>query len=336
MSFTLYCSEKYNDLSFPIEYMNLPIRIEYTKGDEDVFKLENDNESFNGIKSVLNQIILICKKVDPHDLRLINNDVVNEIVAIKDTSIIKIMKQVLKGNPVSESSGQIGLNINYCYNNTHPTLTDIYIFTKIFKILRNGGRIEADHKKWFDTFQDEITKNLRIEPINSIDFHYFKIVVGRIDSVYPVQDRDTLYVESVMADRRREICSGLRGYCSETDLCGKQFLFLINLKTKKMGANNISEGMILCAVDGDVFEPLEVPNKKELTGKNLTIENPGYQIIPNFEYPILDLGSKRFANAKASFAEFRIVDHVLYFKERKVLLNNEEIKTKRIKNGLIT
>lgn len=338
MGFTLYYSDKYNEIIFPIEYMNLPIRIERVTNKEEVFELNNENESFKGIREILNQIILLCKKVDPHDLGLINKDVIHEIDSLFNSNIQKIIKNILKRNEevIIESGPKVGLNLISCYNNKQPTLTDIYIFTKMFKHLRNGGKIDSESKKWFENFQDEISKNLRIEPIGVIDFHYFDIRVGRIDSVYPVEDRDFLYVENVMADKRREICSGLRTHCEPSDLCGKQFLFLINLKPKKMGKNNKSEGMILCAKYNDIIEPIEVQNKKEFTGKRVTIENQGYQIIPNFEYPILDLSSSKSENAKESLKHFKIIDYVLYFDNRKLLINNEEIRTKKIKNGIVS
>lgn len=341
MSMKLSYSKEYSDLVFPLDYMNLPIIFEFIEDKKDIFFLQTESGDFSGIKEVFNFIISLCKENDPHDLNLINENVVKEIFLIKDSNPKKIVeKMVKKEQKIEEDTPNVGISINKTYGCKQPTLTDVFLFSKMFQILRNGAKLgEGDAKKWFFNFQDEIEKNLKIEAIKAIDFHYFDIRAGRIDSVDDIPGKDDLYVEAVQADKKRQICSGLRKNFTKGELVGKHFLFMINLKPKKYkteGGAYVSEGMILCAVDekSDILEPIEVPNH---TGKQVTIESPGYQISPRFEYSLLDLGSKKtFKNQIDSLKEFHIKNYTLYFENRKCLLNGEEIKTKKIENGTVS
>ncbi|XP_029654830.1 tyrosine--tRNA ligase, cytoplasmic-like [Octopus sinensis] len=89
--------------------------------------------------------------------------------------------------------------------------------------------------------------------------------VGKIISVK--KNADSLFVERVDVGGGRilTICSSLVNSCTEEELSGNNFVFLVNLKPANL-RGIMSEGMIMCAkVCGDVgrVEPLIVPEQSQ-------------------------------------------------------------------------
>jgi tRNA-binding EMAP/Myf-like protein len=87
--------------------------------------------------------------------------------------------------------------------------------------------------------------------------------VGRILSVEPHPDADSLYVEQIdvgEAEGPRTIVSGLREFVTLESLQGRSVLVLANLKPRNMRGVK-SNGMLLCASNAahTEVEPLEPP-----------------------------------------------------------------------------
>ena len=91
-------------------------------------------------------------------------------------------------------------------------------------------------------------KNMK-NKIKFDDFIKLDLRVGKITKVESIEGADKLYKLQVNFGKfKRQILSGIKEYYSESDLKGKQAVFIINLPPKKM-RGEISEGMILCAED---------------------------------------------------------------------------------------
>ena len=85
------------------------------------------------------------------------------------------------------------------------------------------------------------------------------IKAGLIKTIDSVEGSDKLYKESVsFGETEVQILSGLRGHVPAEKFLNQKFLFLTNMKPRKL-RGEFSHGMILCAGNKKVFEPLRVP-----------------------------------------------------------------------------
>ena len=93
-----------------------------------------------------------------------------------------------------------------------------------------------------------------IKDINQIsieDFAKVELKVGEIITAEKVENADKLLKFSVkVGEETRTIVSGIAKYYSPEDLIGKEVVVVANLKPAKL-KGIMSEGMLLCAVDGD-------------------------------------------------------------------------------------
>jgi aminoacyl tRNA synthase complex-interacting multifunctional protein 1 len=156
------------------------------------------------------------------------------------------------------------------------------------------------------------------------DFLMLEIKAGLISSIEHASGMDKLFVEEVMVDKPYHICSGIRDYYQREQLLNKKFLFLLNIKKVKLGTEE-SEGMICCGENGTEVDALEVN-----CGINTRIylEN-SFRIFENIKYEKIDIKKNKY---KASLECFRIVDHFMTFKGKRVMIENEYIKSK-VSNG---
>ena len=92
--------------------------------------------------------------------------------------------------------------------------------------------------------------------------HFTKIDirVGQIVDVWNHPDSDKLFCEHIDVGEElpRSIASGLRHYYSLDEMIDRKVLVVCNLKAAKL-AGFKSEGMVLCAQDGDKVEFVEPP-----------------------------------------------------------------------------
>jgi len=182
------------------------------------------------------------------------------------------------------------------------------------------------NKCFIDEMAEEISKKMPID----VDIQLLDIQAGEITSVETVPGLDKLYAEEVDAKERIHVLSGLKEHVKREDLQGRKFLFVTNIKPIKFKGET-SGGMILCAKDEyGRIEPIQVPSMAE-NGARLCLENKE-QILNDFSSGKVDMKKSAYENVMRSL---RIVDHVLMFKDTKVVCCGEYIRT-QIENGSVS
>ena len=98
------------------------------------------------------------------------------------------------------------------------------------------------------------------------DFAKVKLMVGTIEQCEEILGSDKLYKLQVDfgSTGKRQILSGIRKYFKPEELIGKQAVFVVNLKPRKMMGME-SQGMLLTASDDQNFSVLS-PNAKIANG----------------------------------------------------------------------
>lgn len=98
---------------------------------------------------------------------------------------------------------------------------------------------------------DKIEGTADINQISIEDFAKVELKVGEILTAEKVENADKLLKFSVkVGEETRTIVSGIAKYYSPEELIGKEVVVVANLKPAKL-KGIMSEGMLLCAVDGD-------------------------------------------------------------------------------------
>lgn len=89
-----------------------------------------------------------------------------------------------------------------------------------------------------------------MDKITFSDWEKIEMRVGKIIKVEKVPDTDKLYKLQVEIGREKpiQIVTGLVPYYSEKELQDRKIIVLVNLEPAKF-KGEISEGMLLCAVD---------------------------------------------------------------------------------------
>lgn len=113
------------------------------------------------------------------------------------------------------------------------------------------------------------------EPARPVDdVTRLRIIVGRLNKVWPHPDADKLWCEEVDCGEEggpRQIASGLREYYkSPSEMEGKMVLVLANLKARPM-RGFVSNGMLLCASTEDRGVELIEPPVGAVPGERVTI-----------------------------------------------------------------
>ncbi|NLD25809.1 MAG: methionine--tRNA ligase [Acholeplasmataceae bacterium] len=117
--------------------------------------------------------------------------------------------------------------------------------------------LEAEMK-----YQESLQSIPQKEEITIKDFEKLDLRVGEIVACTKAENSDKLLLLQVkIADRVRQIVSGIAGHYQPQELVGKKIVVLANLKPIKIRGYD-SEGMILCAGD-DKLEVLEVFKNNE-------------------------------------------------------------------------
>lgn len=101
-----------------------------------------------------------------------------------------------------------------------------------------------------------------------------RIIVGKLNKVWPHPDADKLWCEEVDCGEEsgpRQIASGLREYYKSSDeMEGKMVLVLANLKPRPM-RGFVSNGMLLCASTEDRGVELIEPPAGAVLGERVTL-----------------------------------------------------------------
>ncbi len=101
-----------------------------------------------------------------------------------------------------------------------------------------------------------------MENISFADWQKVDIRVGTIKEVQPHPDADKLIILKIDEGKEelRQLVAGIKEHYKEEELLGKQIVFLANLEPKEL-RGELSQGMILAAVEGDELAILTVDRK---------------------------------------------------------------------------
>lgn len=167
--------------------------------------------------------------------------------------------------------------------------------------------------------KDNIDKMAKIINVDfDHDFHLLEIKAGRIATIESAAGMDNLFVETVVTDRESHICSGLRKNYKAEDLLNNTYLFLLNIKKVKLGTEE-SEGMICCGAFEESVEAIKIDAKEN---SKIKLEN-GLEIFQDIKYEKIDIKKAKYTEALKCF---RIVDHYLTFKGKRVLCDGKLVK----------
>ena len=115
----------------------------------------------------------------------------------------------------------------------------------------NSNSDGKDKKEVKTANGDKIEGTADINQISIEDFTKVELKVGEILTAEKVENADKLLKFSVkVGEETRTIVSGIAKYYSPEELIGKEVVVVANLKPAKL-KGIMSEGMLLCAVDGD-------------------------------------------------------------------------------------
>ena len=115
----------------------------------------------------------------------------------------------------------------------------------------NSNSDGKDKKEVKTASGDKIEGTADINQISIEDFAKVELKVGEILTAEKVENADKLLKFSVkVGEETRTIVSGIAKYYSPGELIGKEVVVVANLKPAKL-KGIMSEGMLLCAVDGD-------------------------------------------------------------------------------------
>lgn len=138
----------------------------------------------------------------------------------------------------------------------------LYARLDVQKVLKEMETLAAANKEKSDADinpdgADKDAEKAKMEGITDInqisieDFAKVELKVGEIITAEKVENADKLLKFSVkVGEETRTIVSGIAKYYSPGELIGKEVVVVANLKPAKL-KGIMSEGMLLCAVDGD-------------------------------------------------------------------------------------
>lgn len=138
----------------------------------------------------------------------------------------------------------------------------LYARLDVQKVLKEMETLAAANKEKSDADinpdgADKDAEKAKMEGITDInqisieDFAKVELKVGEILTAEKVENADKLLKFSVkVGEETRTIVSGIAKYYSPDELIGKEVVVVANLKPAKL-KGIMSEGMLLCAVDGD-------------------------------------------------------------------------------------
>lgn len=192
-------------------------------------------------------------------------------------------------------------------------------------------------KVLFQKLEDKETEELKIkysgqkkeEVVKTkTTFSDLNLVVGQIVEIKKHPEAEKLYIEKVnLGNKEIQIVSGLVPYYKEDELLNKKIIVLTNLEKAKLRGVE-SEGMLLAAEQTIANSEVEVGEIEVLTcdapiGTKITLENKNS--IPK---------------TKITFKEFlevsiEVKNEIVYCEDKKLFVEDKEIKTKEVENGKV-
>ncbi|KAF7684544.1 Tyrosine--tRNA ligase, cytoplasmic [Astathelohania contejeani] len=319
----------FEDIAFAIKYLNY--KMNYSLSSTEIM-LVLDSGTAIGLKNVLHSIIDLCR-CDPHDFDIINPEIVDKIIEMREVEPHQYLKQLLArpdDDKEFDASMPSNIDIHHYVNQKNATLADLVLFARIYKLVREGKKLESTEREWFECFQREMARKMEFEHIADPDFALLEIRAGKIISIDDHPNADSLYVETVDIGTKIQVVSGLRGKVNKEDLLDKIFLFIVNMKPSKL-RGIVSEGMILCVKDdqGNV-EPIGVP-MNAMPGYKLVLLDEKIQITSCYDKPKISATNERF---KCAMNAFMVENNKLLFNGRPLGFGLEPVVTKTEKGNV--
>jgi len=147
-----------------------------------------------------------------------------------------------------------------------------------------------------------------------------ELEVGKIIEIKKHPNAEKLYIEKVqLKDKIIQLVSGLVPYYKPEELLNQKILVVKNLQPAKL-RGEISEGMLLAA-----------ENEKGEVEVLIPQADVGSRVI---------MGNEQYPKEKISLDEFfkvkmEVKNYILYVNEKPVKIQEKEIKTTKIKNGIV-
>ena len=303
MSIILKYSKDYSDILYSLSFLTIPFTSSIAP--EGITLIDSNQKVHTGLTEILYffKELTLC---DNADINFINQN-----FQFLDSKKIEVADNL-----------KMSINMNNYYNKKNLTMADTYLFSKCYKKILEGVKLNERIAEWFKRFQEEASKNFLFDKIESDSFKFMELRVGKINNICDHPESEKLYKEDVFIDHPITVLSGLKEIVEKNELLGNNYLFVTNLKHVKM-AGIISEAMILCVKDEDGnIEPIKVNQFKE--GDVAVLENQALPLVPGISTAILKSADPRFVG---SFAHLKVEDHCLMWKNSKIIINGVEIST---------
>ncbi|MCX8163455.1 MAG: methionine--tRNA ligase [Candidatus Micrarchaeota archaeon] len=246
-------------------------------------------------------------KTDPTDAKttmFVLANIVFDIAILSEPFLPKTSKRILE-------------QLNIFYN---PVWTDLNKFKiqpghKIQKPYHLFTKLEKDK---IQQLKNEFTPSLDEELLNNINLE-----IGQIISVALHPNASNLYVQQVqLSDKTIQIVAGLAKFYSPQELLNKKCIIVKNLEPKIIRGIK-SEGMLLAAQSEKM--DLELIQPPGSVGQTIEFE----------DFKQTQQNSKLLKFEDFLKIKFEVKGGVCYANGKKMLVNNKEIKTKKVLNGLI-
>ncbi|KAM0687364.1 hypothetical protein COBT_001395 [Conglomerata obtusa] len=295
----LFYSKNCSDYVFPFRFMQCGIEFEEAGDDFILYENEIKHTGFLSIFTFfakLNNSVYISEDTN-EAVALINNKNPNKL--LKHTKSNKIIPNDLQ-------------------------FEDVYLFTKVYRAIYEGTYFNRNELEYFNRLMEKVETKIKIKKKN--DFDYLDIRVGRVIAIKEHESADKLYIETVLFEEGKhlQILSGLRNFFSKEDLINKSFLFMLNLKESVLKGVK-SQGMILCVMTSEGFEPLKAPlNSAEGTIACLNNCDTGVEVILNFKKKFYD---KNNAFYQSLMQKLNVKGNRFCFGEDNITVDNQPIIT---------
>lgn len=295
----IFYSKNCSDYIFPFKFMQCGI--EFEEAGDDIILYENGNKHTDLLSiftffATLNNSVYISEKTN------------NAVESINKKTANKLLKHTKSNNIIPD-------DLQY---------EDVYLFTKVYRAIYDGTYFNSNEIEYYNRLMERVESKITIKKKN--DFDFLDIRAGKIIAIKEHESADTLYIETVLFEggKHLQILSGLRNFFSKEDLINKTFLFMLNLKESVLKGVK-SQGMILCVMTSEGFEPLEAPpNSAEGTIACLNNCDTGVEVILNFKRKFYD---KNNAFYQSLMQRLNVKGNRFCFGEDNITVDNQPIIT---------
>ncbi|KAG0441535.1 Tyrosine--tRNA ligase, cytoplasmic [Dictyocoela muelleri] len=291
---------RHDDIISAFEHLKLPMSYNRTNT-QDLLLIIN-NEKIIGLENILKTLKTKKSFENKFHENFLNDEIIKKTISIHDSDQNELINKFLRKN---NTDCEI------------LTFADLVLFFKIYR--SSSIKLNKNEAEWIKSFK--IRNNITL-----LDFEQLEIRVGKILKIWDHPNANSLYVEEVDIGRKIQVVSGLKNIIDKSLLEGRCFLFMISMKKSKL-RGEVSEGMILCAIDDNLITPIYAP-----------VDKPGEILYvgakKNFIEPKkLDKNNEIFKNL---MNELIVKDHKIIFRGDNVYCDDKVIVCDDIKNGIIS